>query len=154
MEISKLAALVVLGSTGLMAGDHTRKLVISVPERKIVLFEDGQVKKSYDVAVGKDSTPSPTGEFQIANRVQHPTWYGPKQVVPPGKDNPLGTRWMGLGFRGYGIHGTNAPGSIGKAASHGCIRMRNSDVEELFTLVETGDPVEIVDFVAAAGGGM
>jgi lipoprotein-anchoring transpeptidase ErfK/SrfK len=64
-------------------------------------------------------------------------------VVGPGPGNPVGTRWMGLSAAGYGIHGTNAPGSIGKAASHGCIRMRNRDVEELFELVGVGVTVEL-----------
>jgi lipoprotein-anchoring transpeptidase ErfK/SrfK len=71
-------------------------------------------------------------------------------VVPPGKWNPLGTRWLGLSRKGYGIHGTNAPKSIGKAASHGCIRLRNSDIEELFDLVSVGDAVELVGEPAAA----
>jgi hypothetical protein len=63
--------------------------------------------------------------------------------VPPGKSNLLGPRWIGLSRRGYGIHGTTNPRSIGRPASHGCIRMRNSDVEELFGLVAVGDPVEL-----------
>jgi len=111
------------------------------------LVEDGRVVKIYPIAVGKTSTPSPRGSFHITSRVQHPTWYQPGKVVASGPQNPLGTRWMGLGYKGYGIHGTNVPLSIGKAASHGCIRMRNRDVEELFALVEVGDPVELVDEV-------
>ena len=63
--------------------------------------------------------------------------------MPPGKSNPLGTRWLGLSHKGYGIHGTNRPDSIGKNASHGCIRMRNREVEELFKLVAVGDQVEL-----------
>jgi len=65
-------------------------------------------------------------------------------VTKPGKNNPLGNRWMGLSKKSYGIHGTNVPASIGKAASHGCIRMGKHDVEELFELVRVGDTVEIV----------
>jgi hypothetical protein len=64
-------------------------------------------------------------------------------VIPAGKDNPVGTRWVGLTLKGYGIHGTNAPGSIGRAASHGCIRLRNRDVERLFTMLRIGDRVQI-----------
>ena len=64
-------------------------------------------------------------------------------VIPPGKANPLGTRWLGLSRKGYGIHGTNQPRSIGWRASHGCIRMRNPDIEELFELVRAGDVVEL-----------
>ena len=76
-------------------------------------------------------------------RVSHPTWYRPGKVVPPGDRNPLGPRWIGLSRRGYGIHGTSSPRSIGRPASHGCIRMHNADVEELFGLVEIGDAVEL-----------
>ena len=64
-------------------------------------------------------------------------------MIPAGKDNPVGTRWVGLTLKGYGIHGTNAPGSIGRAASHGCIRLRNRDVERLFTMLRIGDRVQI-----------
>jgi L,D-transpeptidase ErfK/SrfK len=127
------------------AGEASRKLVISIPDRKIVLIENGQVVRAFPVAVGKASTPTPTGRFNIASQVIDPTWYGPKQVIPPGPRNPVGTRWIGIGYKGYGIHGTNQPRSIGKAASHGCVRMRNQDVEQLFDLVRIGDPVEIVN---------
>jgi len=64
-------------------------------------------------------------------------------VIPTGKDNPLGTRWLGLSQKGYGIHGTNAPKSVGHAASHGCIRLRNRDMERLFTMLRLGDAVVI-----------
>ena len=121
----------------------SKHIVISIPDKKLVLFEGGQPVKVYDVAVGKPSTPTPQGEFQIVQRIPHPTWFGPNKVVPPGKNNPLGTRWLGLSVAGYGIHGTNVPSSIGKAASHGCIRMRNADVEELFELVGVGVKVQL-----------
>jgi lipoprotein-anchoring transpeptidase ErfK/SrfK len=95
------------------------------------------------VAVGAASTPSPVGTFTIVNRVTHPTYYRPGKVVPPGPRNPLGTRWIGLSQKGYGIHGTDAPTSIGYAKSHGCIRLRNADVERLFERVRAGDVVEL-----------
>ncbi|MGA2592015.1 MAG: L,D-transpeptidase [Bryobacteraceae bacterium] len=120
-----------------------RRLVVSIPDRKLALVEDGRVVKIYPVAVGKEATPSPAGSFTVAERVTHPTWYRPGKVVPPGRSNPLGPRWIGLSRRGYGIHGTNTPRSIGRRASHGCIRMRNADVEELFAWVAIGDPVEL-----------
>lgn len=101
------------------------------------------MKKVYDIAVGKGSTPSPTGSFHIVVRVVDPTYYHEGKVIAPGPRNPLGTRWMGVGYKGYGIHGTNAPKSIGKAASHGCIRMAKRDLEELFAVVKVGDEVEI-----------
>lgn len=121
----------------------TRMILVSIPDRKLALIDDDKVVKVFPVAVGKDSSPSPEGTFTIKTRLTNPTYYHKGTVVAPGPQNPLGTRWMGLSEKGYGIHGTNAPGSIGKAASHGCIRMAKKDLEELFTLVKVGDTVEI-----------
>src|ERR1017187_8514351 len=120
-----------------------RWIVVSIPDRELALLEDGRAVKIYPVAVGAAATPSPTGSFTVAARPSHPTWYGPGRVVPPGKSNPLGPRWIGLSRKGYGIHGTSNPRSIGRPASHGCIRMHNAGVEELFGLVAIGDAVEL-----------
>jgi L,D-transpeptidase ErfK/SrfK len=120
-----------------------RRIVVSIPDRKLALIEGDRVVRLYPVAVGAAATPSPSGSFTVVGRVTHPAWYGPGQVVPPGKKNPLGTRWIGLSIKGYGIHGTSNPRSIGRRASHGCIRLRNVDVEELFELVTVGDAVEL-----------
>jgi len=119
-----------------------RRVVVSIPDRKLALIEKGRVVKIYPTAVGAAASPTPSGTYKIAQRVANPTWYGPDKVVGPGKDNPVGTRWLGLTRKGYGIHGTNNPRSIGKRASHGCVRMRNSDVEDLFARVAVGDVVE------------
>ena len=121
-----------------------RVIVVSLEDRKLALVEDGQVKKIYPVAVGKPSTPSPEGTFTIARRVANPTYHHDGKTVLPGPHNPVGTRWMGLSTRGYGIHGTNEPNSIGKAASHGCIRMAKADLEEFYELVAVGDTVELI----------
>ncbi|HKR28158.1 MAG TPA: L,D-transpeptidase [Acidobacteriaceae bacterium] len=123
---------------------HVRRIVVSLPDRRLALLEDGQVMQVYTVAVGKASTPSPTGTFTILDRVSNPTYYHDGKVVPPGPANPVGDRWMSLSKAGYGIHGTNAPRSIGHAASHGCIRMARPDLEKLFVAVRTGDTVEII----------
>jgi len=121
-----------------------RVIVVSLEDRKLALVEDGQVKKVYSVAVGKPSTPSPVGTFTIERRVANPTYHHNGKTVLPGPGNPVGTRWMGLSKHGYGIHGTNEPKSIGKAASHGCIRMSQADLEEFYELVAVGDTVELV----------
>jgi len=118
-------------------------VLVSLVDRKLAVIQDGEVIATFQVAVGADITPSPTGEFKVVSRVKNPTYYHPGNVIPAGKNNPLGTRWLGISQKGYGIHGTNAPGSIGRAASHGCIRLRNRDMEKLFTLVQVGDAVEI-----------
>jgi lipoprotein-anchoring transpeptidase ErfK/SrfK len=118
-----------------------REIVVSLPDKQLALLEDGKVLKTYTVAVGAEVSRSPEGDFTVINRLEKPTYYRPGKVIGPGKENPLGTRWMGLSKKGFGIHGTNEPSSIGKAASHGCIRMRQHDLEELFTLVRVGDKV-------------
>lgn len=145
--LRRLVAVLMLAAAQSRAAENPgapQRIVVSIPDRKLALIEDGTVVKIYDIAVGKAATPSPQGTFEVVNRVVNPTWYGPnKKVVRPGKANPVGTRWMGLSARGYGIHGTNHPDSIGKAASKGCIRMRNADVEELFDLVRVGATVEL-----------
>src|SRR5215469_1854441 len=140
-----LACLLVLSFPAYAQGPDKRLLLVSLPDRQLALLENGRLKKVYPVAVGKGSTPSPTGSFYILVRVTNPTYYHQGKVIAPGPKNPLGTRWMGLGYKGYGIHGTNAPNSIGKAVSHGCIRMAKKDLEELFGVVKVGDEVQIRD---------
>ena len=119
-------------------------ILVSLEDHRLALLENGVVKAIYPVAVGKASTPSPTGTFTIVNHVINPTYYHHGVVIPPGPENPVGNRWMGLSVAGYGIHGTNAPRSIGKAVSHGCIRMGQRDLDKLFAQVKVGDTVEIV----------
>jgi lipoprotein-anchoring transpeptidase ErfK/SrfK len=125
------------------ADGHTRQIVISIADRRLALLEDGQVIKLYSIAVGARGTPSPEGDFRVINHAKDPTYRHEGKEIAPGKDNPLGTRWMGLSLKGYGIHGTNVPSSIGKAASHGCFRMRKSDVEDLYSRVQVGDTVTV-----------
>jgi L,D-transpeptidase ErfK/SrfK len=139
--LTKLAAAVAIAAA--QAHAEERRIIVSIPDRKLVAMEGDRAVRIYTVAVGKATTPSPQGEFRIVNRIPNPAWYTAGKVVAPGKGNPLGTRWMGLSAQGYGIHGTNAPQSIGKAASHGCIRMRAADLEELFDFVSVGVVVEI-----------
>jgi hypothetical protein len=126
------------------AAAQKRVIVISLEDRKLALLEDGQVKKVYNVAVGKPSTPSPVGTFTIERRVANPVYRHGDKIVQPGPGNPVGTRWMGLSKPGYGIHGTNEPASIGKAASHGCIRMAKPDLEEFYGMVQVGDTVQLI----------
>jgi lipoprotein-anchoring transpeptidase ErfK/SrfK len=121
-----------------------RRIVVSLPDRKLALIEGHAVVAIFPVAVGAPVSPSPIGTFTIEKRLASPTYYGPGKVIAPGPSNPLGTRWLGLSVKGYGIHGTDQPRSIGHARSHGCIRLRNRDVEALFDLVRAGDVVEIL----------
>jgi lipoprotein-anchoring transpeptidase ErfK/SrfK len=126
-------------------GQQDRVVLVSLVDRKLAVIENGVVIATFEIAVGAKVSPSPTGEFTIVSRVSNPTYYHRGTVIPTGKDNPVGTRWVGLSLKGYGIHGTNAPKSIGRAASHGCIRLRNRDMERLFTMLRIGDAVQIRD---------
>ncbi len=109
-------------------------------------------ERIFSVATGQAIYPTPKGAFHIVVKWGDPTWYPPTQdawakglkPVPPGPDNPLGTRWMGLSAPGVGIHGTDEPASIGYSASHGCIRMQVPDAEWLFERVKVGTTVFIV----------
>ncbi|MDK2799240.1 MAG: hypothetical protein PWQ70_859 [Clostridiales bacterium] len=111
----------------------TYSITINTSARTLTLYKNGKWFKSYPVATGKPSTPTPKGTFKIKNK-----------AVNPG--GPFGARWMGLTAPGggYGIHGTNNPGSIGKAVSNGCVRMYNKDVIELFNLIPVGTVVKII----------
>jgi lipoprotein-anchoring transpeptidase ErfK/SrfK len=134
----------VKAEASLASAKINRTILVSLEDHRLALLENGVVKAIYPVAVGKASTPSPTGTFTIVNHVINPTYYHHGEVIPPGPENPVGNRWMGLSIAGYGIHGTNAPRSIGKAVSHGCIRMSQRDLDKLFVQVRVGDTVEIV----------
>ena len=114
-------------------------------ETKTLTWKRGsEVIKVYPIAIGAKGMETPTGDLAIINKVKHPVWYTMGEEYP--NDSPknlLGARWLGLSQKGFGIHGTRNPDSIGKAASHGCIRMYNRDVEELFRWIPIGTKVVI-----------
>ncbi len=144
-----ITVVVILGSFAACAGAEYR-IVINIPAFRLWLYQDGIPLKSYPISIGTELNPSVLGETKIVNKVVNPTYYPPNAAarglapIPPGPNNPVGTRWLGLGFAGYGIHGTNNPNSIGSAASSGCIRMLNWDVEELSALVQIGTIVQLI----------
>lgn len=151
MTAFKLIPLAIVAAAAMLPTARTlsqaapkRLIVVSLADRRLALVEDGRAFTIYDVAVGKPSTPSPVGTFTIERRVANPTYHHDGKTVLPGPNNPVGTRWMGLTKHGYGIHGTSQPGSIGKAASHGCIRMAKKDLGEFYELVAEGDTVQLV----------
>lgn len=124
------------------------ELLVSLRDRKVSVYKDGAILQSYDIAVGQEDWPTPTGEFQVQRLQMFPAWQHPitGDIVPPGPDNPLGTRWIGFWAQEnwqIGFHGTNQTELIGQAVSHGCIRMRNDDIEALFDLVQVGTVVRI-----------
>lgn len=106
-------------------------IVIKTKSYTLSLFKNATLMKNYPIAIGKPSTPTPKGNFKIINKALNP-------------GGPFGARWLGLNKKGYGIHGTNNPSSIGKAISNGCIRTYNANIIELFNLVPIGTPVTII----------
>lgn len=110
----------------------------------LLLTLNGTFFKRYRVGTGEFSK-TPVGEFKIVDRIAQPTWWHPDgRTIPYGApENLLGTHWLALDIKGYGIHGTWEPDTIGRQASMGCVRLLNEDVEELFTLAPIGTPVVI-----------
>ena len=121
-------------------------LLLRLGERRVYVYRRDEVVASYPVAVGRNGWETPTGTFEVLQAVKDPTWLHPftEAIVPPGKDNPLGVRWIGFwtdGTNYVGFHDTPHPELIGQAVSHGCVRMKNEDVIALFEQVEVGMPV-------------
>ena len=132
-------------SWGAPVQDDSLRIFINVPAKRLSLVRGATLVRAYPVAVGRPWTQTPRGSFRILQKAKDPTW-APKgrPAVPPGPANPLGHRWMRISADGYGIHATNEPNSIGKARSHGCIRMSREDAEDLFDRVVLGTRVDIV----------
>lgn len=124
-------------------------LVIKLGERRVYVYQRHQLKMSFPVAIGREGWETPVGKHQVIQMFHDPTWQHPftGELVPPGRDNPLGVRWIGFwtdGTNYIGFHGTPNEESIGNPASHGCVRMYNQDVIKLFEMVRIGTPVEVV----------
>jgi len=127
-------------------------IVIRSSKRILEFYQNGKFKKLYKVAVGKDGW-RVYGKFWIRKKVKWPDWVPTKRIkeenpnlpdiVYGGPKNPLGARALYLGYSAIRIHGTNNPKSIGKAVSHGCFRMKNEDIIELYSMVKVGTPVYI-----------
>jgi L,D-transpeptidase catalytic domain/Putative peptidoglycan binding domain len=133
------------------ASSFGASIVIHRGSNRLYLYEGERLWRTFGVATGQASYPTPLGLFSIAVMWRDPWWYPPAspwaqgaKPIPPGPGNPLGTRWMGLTAPGVGIHGTPDPASIGYSASHGCIRMLIPEAEWLFNHVSIGTPVDIV----------
>ncbi|MBA2124258.1 hypothetical protein B9J78_04910 [bacterium Unc6] len=119
---------------------HKFSVVVNLSFNTLTLKSGNDVIKVYRVATGAPDTPTPEGNFTVKEKLVNPVWYKPGgPVIPFGSpENILGTRWMGFCLKGYGIHGTTDPSSIGKHITRGCIRMTNKDVEQLYALLVPG----------------
>ncbi len=135
----------------LTRGNFGPVIVIRRNSNRLLLYGGMKYRRFFAVATGQSQYPTPLGRFTIVVKWRNPWWYPPhspwaegQQPIPPGPDNPLGTRWMGLSAPGVGIHGTPSDASIGYSVSHGCIRMHIPQAEWLFNHVEIGTTVFIV----------
>lgn len=129
--------------------DSQIHLILSLSDREVSVQEDEEVIATYPVAVGKPGWETPTGEFEVRNMVRNPSWQNPwtGEVIPAGKNNPLGRRWISFwsdGKNSIGFHGTPDESVMGEAVSHGCVRMRNEDVTKMFEKVNLGTKVIVV----------
>ncbi|MDX6571494.1 MAG: hypothetical protein QOC86_650 [Gaiellales bacterium] len=126
------------------------RIVVHLSQFRVFLIRDGKRIFSAPIAIGMPGRATPTGTYEIIAKIKNPTWVPPNspwaaglEPIPPGVDNPLGTRWIGTSAPNIGFHATPADYSVGHAASHGCMRMHRADVERLYDLVRVGTPVDI-----------
>lgn len=120
--------------------------VVDKSQNTLILKGDEEILKTYIVSTGANNS-TPVGVFKITDKLVHPTWYrSDGKVIPYGDPaNLLGTRWMGLTKKGYGIHGTSEPEKLGQQVTDGCVRMKNEEVEELYGFLTPGTEITIVD---------
>jgi lipoprotein-anchoring transpeptidase ErfK/SrfK len=137
----------------MLAADYPAYIIIDRPGFTLRLYDHLRLAHTYAIAVGRAGLETPPGLHHILDKQVNPAWHVPHsswagslagKVIPPGPDDPLVARWMAIDDQGDGIHGTNEPGSIGSAASHGCIRMLVPDVIQLYGLTPLGTPVYVL----------
>ncbi|WP_072619927.1 L,D-transpeptidase [Spirulina major] len=148
--VSTLAEIPPLGNAERYLPENAvTRLELRLGERRVYVLRGDETIASYPVAIGTSATPTPTGTFEVFQRVENPVWQNPwtGQVTPPGPNSALGLRWIGFAEMSNGIigfHGTPTVNSIGKAASNGCVRMFNHDVVAMFEQVEIGTTVTVI----------
>ena len=145
--------IVTLPTQVILPNTEPNGLVINVPEMRLYDFTV-EPMEIFAAAIGDMADPSLHGKFKIGAKRKNPDWHVPASiraekpelpaVVPAGPDNPLGSRWLTIGKTSYGIHGTNYRWSIGRMATHGCIRLYEDEIQKLFDRIKTGTPVQLV----------
>ncbi|WP_088893801.1 L,D-transpeptidase [Leptolyngbya ohadii] len=124
------------------------RLLLRLRERKVYVYRGKALISRYPVAVGRAGWETPTGSFRVIQMLENPGWTNPftGEVVSPGPQNPLGERWIAFWTNGeqyIGFHGTPDRESVGRAASHGCVRMFNEHIRDLYSLVAIGTSVTV-----------
>jgi lipoprotein-anchoring transpeptidase ErfK/SrfK len=128
----------------------TVNLIIKLKQKHVYVYKGDKLVTKYPIAIGKKGWETPTGEWQVMEKIKNPAWTNFKtgEVLAPGGENPLGSRWIGFWTDGenvIGFHGTSDLKSIGTAASHGCVRMFNRNVKALYRIVKVGTTVKVVN---------
>jgi L,D-transpeptidase ErfK/SrfK len=129
-------------------------ILINIPEMRLYYFlKKISMVKTFPIGIGITESITPIGRFYVKEKRGSPTWYIPpslwekyegRKSIPPGPENPLGSHWLGLSIKGYGIHGTNFPWAVGRLVTHGCIRLYPEDIVRLYPLVPIGTLVNII----------
>lgn len=141
-----------------------RGMILNIATKRLFYFpavEEGELQQvqTYPIGIGRVGWETPLGETQVVSKAKDPHWWVPASVrrehaemgdplpsvVPPGPDNPLGHRVLKLDMPGYLIHGTNTPYGVGMRVSHGCVRLYPENIEVLYTLVDVGEVVAIIN---------
>jgi L,D-transpeptidase ErfK/SrfK len=154
MVASQLGAFSALTANALSASPFAQpevqpsRLIVDLSERQVSLYTDGKLQSTYDIAVGRAGWETPIGKFAILSKIPNPSWQHPftGEVMATGAENPLGSRWIGFwtdGKHQIGFHGTDQTDLIGQAVSHGCIRMRDGDIQAMFEQVAIGTVVMV-----------
>ncbi|NQT75298.1 MAG: L,D-transpeptidase family protein [Candidatus Omnitrophica bacterium] len=144
-EANSLESDTIRANSRLKVSAEKYKILVDKSQNLLTLLSGDDIFKVYRVSTGENNS-TPVGQFRIINRIKDPVWYNQGAIVPSeSPDNILGSRWLGISEPGYGIHGTVEPESVGQQATKGCVRMFNSDVEELCKIVPVGTEVTIAD---------
>ena len=149
---SEILASIIKNPTSVIASKKTKiiasHIILNLKERRVYVYQDSKVITSYKVAIGKQGWETPQGNFVVMQMVENPQWKNPwnGRISAAGPNSPLGERWIAFSQQDgkyVGFHGTAGEHSIGKAVSHGCVRMRNQDVKELYGFVNLGIPIVV-----------
>lgn len=129
--------------------DQPVELILNLSERQLYVYRGNAVEATYPVAIGRAGWETPTGSFTVSYMLENPGWTNPftGEALPPGPNNPLGERWIAFwtdGQNEIGFHGTPNRDSVGQAASHGCVRMYNEHIRELYEQVQPGTLVTVL----------
>lgn len=144
---SQIKNFIIVPGQKLKISDAKFTVLVDKCENILTLKSSEEILKVYKVSTGVNNS-TPAGTFKIISKLTDPVWYKNGAVVAAeSPDNVLGTRWMGISVKGYGIHGTMQSETIGGQVTEGCVRMYNSDVEELYSILPVGAEVTIADSI-------